>query len=124
VKKLFPYLVLMILLAWPQLLLNNFAGVVIAWVFTGAIMAYFGSGKRLFVKGFVIELILALCILWIMVGDEVEWLTNVFENNGVAKIMVPILFVLINALNAGFCLLLGSSIVRLFKPVQKSKKQV
>ena len=113
----------MVLLAWPQLLLNNFAGVVIAWVLTGTLMTYLGSGKGLFLKALVLEAILAIGILWFLVGDDVEWLTNVFENNGVAKVMVPILFVVINALNAGFCLLLGSSILRLFKPLKKVQKQ-
>ena len=115
-KKLLPYLVLGLLLLWPQLLLTNFAGVVVAWIFTGVIMAWFEQGRFLFLKGLIVEMILAFLILYFLVGDNSHWIAEVLRNNGISEAMAGILFVAINGLNAAFCLLIGGSLVRLIRP--------
>ena len=119
-RKFFPYLVLLLLVAWPQMWLNNYGGVVVALVLTGALMAWFESSRLIFLKGLLVGFISSASIYALFAVDHSEWVLRVFEQNGVGAGGTATLFIGFNTLNVAFCLLFGSSLVRLFRPVKKS----
>jgi len=117
-RQLLPLCLLMIMIAWPQLWLNSYGGVVVAWVLTGALMAWFEQSKLIFLKGLLVGAVVTTVIYFGFAKDRSGWVEQVLLNNGLSTSVAPSLFIIFNALNAAFCLMMGSSLVRLFRPAK------
>ena len=121
-RKLFPYLVMLLLVSWPQLWLDSYGGVVVALVLAGALMAWFEQSRLIFLKGLLVGLISSISIYALFAADQSAWVLRVFEQNGVSAGGTATLFVGFNTINIAFALLFGSSLVRLFRSPQSARQ--
>jgi hypothetical protein len=75
----------------------------------GILISVFFKPKRLFVKVFLMELIISIVIYFIY-REHSLYVESIVETINLPSFVVPILFVLINALTAAFTFQLGASL--------------
>ena len=111
-KKEFIFLIIIILLV--QLLVPIHTLQVILWIFAGFIIAFKFPIKYIFWKAFLIELIIASLFFLILKG-EVTFMKDLANQLNLPHVLFPVLFLLVNALTAGFTFQVGHSVRALTK---------
>jgi len=82
----------------PQFFVEDYMWLIITVILIGCISRFFLKEKYICIKLFVLELIV-FSILFFILNDRIFYLEGILENLEVPNILLPILFILFNALN-------------------------
>lgn len=96
-----------------QLLVPFYIWQVLIWALAGFIIAFKFPIKRIFIKAFIVELIIAIG-LFLAVKGEVGFMQNLADELGVPFAIFPTLFFIVNALTVAFAFQIGTSIKAVF----------
>ena len=100
-----PYVVVLL----AQFLINNYTVILILTIVTGFIAAFKIENKRVFLKCFLIGLVVATTV-FLIYESRVEYVKELFVNIGLSSLFIYVLFPLFNALNTAILFFFGFKI--------------
>lgn len=100
-----PYIVVLI----AQFLINNYTAIILFTILIGFIAAFKIERKKVFLKCFIIGLIL-FTIVFLIYKARVEYINGLFINLGLSGAFIYVFFPLFNALNTAILFFLGYKI--------------
>ncbi|OHT45874.1 hypothetical protein [Flavobacterium tructae] len=100
-----PYVVVLL----AQFLINNYTVILILTIVTGFIAAFKIENKRVFLKCFLIGLVVATTV-FLIYESRVEYVKELFVNIGLSSLFIYVLFPLFNALNTAILFFFGYKI--------------
>lgn len=100
-----PYVVVLL----AQFLINNYTVILILTIVTGFIAAFKIENKRVFLKCFLIALVVATTV-FLIYESRVEYVKELFVNIGLSSLFIYVLFPLFNALNTAILFFFGYKI--------------
>ena len=104
-KKVFNHW-LYIVAILPQFVFEDYLWITIIVILTGWISRYFLKDKRVFIKLFILELIVFATVFFIY-NDRIFYLKGVLDNLELPTILLSITFLLFNALNISILFFTG-----------------
>jgi len=109
--------ILFIIAMIPQLIFKQYEWVLISIIVIGFTAAFFINHKKVFIKILILELIV-FSILFFIRMENIFYFDNVFENFGISKLFVPIIFIIFNVLNISILFIFGYKLqVLMFKKI-------
>ncbi|MDL2141599.1 MULTISPECIES: hypothetical protein [Flavobacterium] len=100
-----PYVVVLL----AQFLINNYTVILILTIVTGFIAAFKIENKRVFLKCFLIGLVVATTV-FLIYESRVEYVKELLVNIGLSSLFIYVLFPLFNALNTAILFFFGYKI--------------
>lgn len=100
-----PYVVVLL----AQFLINNYTVILILTIVTGFIAAFKIENKRVFLKCFLIGLVVATTV-FLIYESRVEYVKELLANIGLPSLFIYVLFPLFNALNTAILFFFGYKI--------------
>jgi hypothetical protein len=100
-----PYVVVLL----AQFLINNYTIILILTIVTGFIAAFKIENKRVFLKCFLIGLVVATTV-FLIYESRVEYVKELLVNIGLSSLFIYVLFPLFNALNTAILFFFGYKI--------------
>ncbi len=97
----------------PQFFIDDYLWIIITVILIGSISRFFLKDKRVFIKMFVMELIV-FSIIFFVFKDRVFYLHGTLESVGLPNILLSVLFILFNALNIAILFFAGYALSTLF----------
>lgn len=107
-KKILNYLPFLVVLI-AQLLIDNYTILLIFTILTGFIAAFKIERKRVFLKNFIIGLVVFTAV-FLIYESRVEYVKSLFVNLGLSSVLIYVLFPLFNALNTAILFAFGFKI--------------
>lgn len=120
-SKPLAYAILLAGILIPQLLFPAYWAVVLVWIITGMLLAT--SVRRIFLNGFLLQLIIGGILFFLWSAGATRFLRGVPEEFDVPGFVMPLFAMLFNALNLGFCLLGGATLVKLLLNTKPEKRR-
>lgn len=100
-----PYIVVLL----AQFLINNYTAILILTIVTGFIAGFKIENKRVFLKCFLIGLVVSTTV-FLIYESRVEYVKELLVNIGLSSIFIYVLFPLFNALNTAILFFFGYKI--------------
>ena len=104
-----PYLAALV----PQFIFEDYVYIVLGVILIGLALGSYTAEKNVFWKMFFIEALLFL-VVYYTTKERIFYLDNVFTNLEVSTYLVPVLFILFNALNIAVLFFFGYKLAQLF----------
>ncbi|OXB23739.1 hypothetical protein B0A80_09765 [Flavobacterium tructae] len=100
-----PYIVVLL----AQFLINNYTVILILTIVTGFIAAFKIENKRVFLKCFLIGLVVATTV-FLIYESRVEYVKDLLVNLGLSSLFIYVVFPLFSALNTAILFFFGFKI--------------
>jgi hypothetical protein len=104
-----PYLIALV----PQFIFEYYACIVLGVILIGLLLGSYTAEKSVFGKIFFIEALI-FSVVYYTTKERVFYLGDIFTNLGVSTYLVPVLFVIFNALNIAILFFFGYKLGQLF----------
>ena len=108
------WIILTMIILLNQFLTPYFELQIVFFICSGFIIIWFRNVKKMFLKSFVIQVFVSL-LVYMQFSDGVNVLEGILLSIDLPEILLPISFVLINALTTAFSFQIGCSIKALIK---------